>query len=127
MFALALLSRGSPASPVEPISLRSEADRFAIRIEGIERPERVNHLHGFELALATADGKPATGATIVLTGQRRYSTSPLPTLPQVFSASGEGKYRVEGLRFHIAGEWRLVFEINFKQIRDRVALDVLVK
>jgi hypothetical protein len=124
LMALAALS---PPLSAQPLSLRSQDGRFRLRVDGIERPEHLNHLHGLDLVLTAADGAPATGATIVLTGQRRYSTSPLPTLPQVIAAGADGAYRVEGLRFHIAGEWHLVFDIDFKQNRDRVGLDVLVK
>ena len=107
--------------------LRSEASHFALRVTGIERPERVNHIHSVELSLTRADGEPVPGAAIVLTGQRRYSSNSLPTLPQVSSGLGAGHYQVRGVRFHMPGEWRLVFDIVVEQIRDRATLDVVVK
>jgi hypothetical protein len=116
-----------PAVAAEAIQVRSEAGHFIIRVTGIERPEPINHLHGFDLSLATADGRPAAGATIVVTGERRYALNPLPTAPRVSSAQAEGQYRVEGLRFHMAGEWQLDFAVSLGEIRDRASLDVVVK
>ena len=123
---LAFLYAVGPSS-AQTAAVRSEAGHFTIRVTGIDRPERLNHLHGFDLWLATADGQPATGARIMVTGQRHYSSTPLPTLPQVTAAPDAGHYRVGGLRFHMPGEWRLAFDIIFKQILDRATLDVVVK
>lgn len=116
----------SPAR-TEPILLRSDGGHFQLRVTGFDGPERLNNLHGFELSLATADGRPASAAAITLAGKRRTSPNPLPTEPRVSPALGEGNYRVEGLRLHMPGEWHLVFEIEFAHIRDRAGFDVTVK
>ena len=107
--------------------LRSETNLFNVHLTGIERTEHVNHLHGFELSLTTANGRLATGASIDLTGQRHYAPNPLPTSPRVRPSLVDGTYQIEGLRFHMAGEWRLVFMIEFEQIRDRLMLDIIVE
>jgi hypothetical protein len=60
-------------------------------------------------------------------GERRFARNPLPTAPQVRPGPAPGSHRVEALRFHMAGEWRLVLSIEFEQIRDRAVLDVVVK
>jgi hypothetical protein len=91
------------------------------------RSERVNHMRRLRLAITAADGRPAGGAAIALEGQHRYAPNPLPTAPRVTSEPEQGRYTVEGLRFHMPGEWRLTFEIAFEEIRDRVTLDVVVK
>ncbi len=123
---LALIGAAALAQAA-PLSIRSEAGTFIVGVSGIARPERLNHLHGFDLVLAMAGGKPVSGATIGLTGLRGDTNSPLPTLPQVLAAPGAGHYRVEGLRFHMPGEWRLIFAIGDGAIRDRAVLDIVVK
>jgi hypothetical protein len=125
--ALALMCASAHPGSGEPLTLRSEAGRFTLRLTGIERPERLNHLHGFACALTTADGRPAAGASIVVTGQHRYALNPLPTSPRVRPGPADGTYQVEGLRFHIAGEWGLALEIEFEQIHDRATLEVVVE
>lgn len=127
LLALASLFAASHPLRSEPIPLHSEASHFALRITGMERPERVNHIHSLELLLTTANGEPVPGAAIVLTGQRRYSSTPLPTLPQVSAGPDAGHYRVRGLRFHMPGDWRLTFGVTSEKIRDRVTLDLVVK
>jgi hypothetical protein len=125
--ALATASAMGPSPAAEPVSLRSEGGHFVVRIAGLGHPERMSHLHGLDLLLTTADGKPAAGAAIRLTGQRRYAPNHLPTSPRVRPAGAAGHYRVEGLRFHIAGTWRLAFEIEAVHLRDRATFDVVVK
>jgi hypothetical protein len=93
-------------------------------ITGLRRTEPVNHLHGFDLVLFTGDDRAAAGAVISLTGERLLSPNPLPTFPQVKAGAVPGSYRVEGLRFHIGGEWRLVFAIELEQIHDRAVLEL---
>jgi len=124
---LTLLGAAAGAQPSAPTVLRSEAGRFRLQITGLATPEPLNRLHGFDLSVIASDGRPAADAVILLAGERRFARNPLPTAPQVRPGPLPGSYRVEGLRFHMAGEWRLVLSIEFEQIRDRAVLDVVVK
>jgi hypothetical protein len=124
--SLALLCPASPASPIEPVIVRSEAGHFTVRLMGIDHLD-LNHLHFLELSLNGDAGRPVSGASISLTGQRRYSSTPLPTAPRVAPGPQPGRYRIGGLRFHMPGEWRLAFDIVHEQTRDRATLDVVVK
>jgi hypothetical protein len=124
---LALACLVSHSTPAQSISLSSEAGHFAVRIIDLRNPEHVNRMHGFRLSLGTADGKPAAGAAIRLTGHRLHAPNSLPTAPRVSPGSEAGTYLVEGLRFHMAGKWRLIFEIESGKIRDRATLDIVVE
>jgi hypothetical protein len=125
--AAATVAAAAPVAAAQPITLHSEGSRFTLRVAGIDSPERLNRLHGFDLAIAAADGRSVSGAVVIVTGRHRYAPNPLPTSPRVSPAQGAGDYRVEGLRFHVPGEWRLALEIEFEHIRDRATLDVVVK
>jgi hypothetical protein len=106
-----------------PLELRSERGHFSVRVSGIET--RLNRLHALDLLLSGAAG-PVSGAALALEGRHRHARNPLPTSPRAGEVA-EAKYRIDGLRFHIAGEWRLELTIELGQIRDRVILDVLVQ
>ena len=123
-FSLAFAASRAKAS--ELIRLESEARQFGITLLGLARKEVLNDLHGFDLILDTQDGRAAVGARIALTGERLYSRNPLPTQPKVRAGPTPGSYRVEGLRFHMGGEWRLVFTIELAQIRDHAVFDLEV-
>jgi YtkA-like len=125
--ALALICGAAHAGSVEPIVLWTENHKFSVRLTGLERPERLNHLHGVDIFLSTPDGRPVEGATVAVTAHHRYALNPLPTSPQVLAGKQDGAYRLEGLRFHIAGEWHLVLAIDHERNHDRASLDILVK
>jgi hypothetical protein len=113
--------------PAQSVPLFSETRHFSLRIIGLRKPEQINRMHGFGLLLATADGTLVAGAAVRLTGHRLHAPNSLPTAPRVSPGPDAGVYLVEGLRFHMAGEWRLVFEIESGKIRDRAMLDIVVK
>jgi hypothetical protein len=124
--ALLLLGLTNPAA-AETIVVRTDGHHFSLRIVGVAHTEQLNHLHGFDIALETAHGRPVSGATIVITGERRYAPNPLPTMPQVRPGPAAGSYRAEGLRFHIPGEWHLDFAIQSGEIHDRAVLGLMVE
>ncbi|MGE0035679.1 MAG: hypothetical protein AB7S93_08605 [Xanthobacteraceae bacterium] len=113
--------------PAEPIVHRTENNNFSVRLVGLDRPARVNRLYSVDMFLKTADGKPAAGASFVVTGQHRYAFNPLPTSPRVVPGAQDGAYRLEGLRFHIAGQWRLTIIIDSERIHDRYLLGIQAK
>jgi hypothetical protein len=125
LIPLALVGAGPVAA--QPLSIRSEGGHFSLRVTGIDRPERLNHLHGFEFRLTDAAGKPVNHAMVVLSGRRSDSDSPLPTSPQIMPTAEGGSYRAEGLRFHMPGDWQLIFAIVSGGIRDRAVLNVVVR
>ncbi len=73
------------AGSVRPIMLWTENNQFNVRLTGLERPERVNHLHGVDIFLSTPDGKPVAGAAIAVAAHHRYALNPLPTSPRVLA------------------------------------------
>jgi hypothetical protein len=120
----ALLLVGATVTGTGAASLeqRSEHGHFTARISGLET--RINRLHGVDLLLSGPAG-PVSGAALVLEGRHRHAGNPLPTSPR--AGEGAGAYRIDGLRFHIAGEWRLELTIELGQIRDRVIFDIVVE
>jgi hypothetical protein len=118
---------GGTALAGERRTAASASGGFTLHIAGLGDPEPLNHMHGLDLVLTGKNGQPIAGADIVLTGQRHYSKTPLPTLPQTMPQASPGLYRVEGVRFHMPGDWRLAFDISFAHIHDRAVLDVVVK
>lgn len=125
--ATVVLAVAAPDATAQPINARSEGGALLLRIAGADMLAKLNHWLTWDIRLATSDGKPVADASITLTGQHRYARNPLPTTPQVVPGASDGEYRIEGLRLHIPGEWRLVFDIDFKQIRDRITLDVTAR
>ncbi len=124
---LALSWQSLDIATAAPVEMPSAARHFQLRVTGIDRHEPLNRLHGFDLSVQGRSGEPVNGATVSVSGERRFTANPLPTVPRLVAGPQPGTYRGEGLRFHMPGAWRLVIEVEWGQIRDRATLDIVVK
>jgi len=87
-------------------------------------PIPINRIHGWELVVLTAGGEAVTGAEITVDGGMPAHDHGLPTRPRVTEELGGGRYRVEGLRFHMGGIWEIVVTIEAAGRRDTVTISI---
>lgn len=83
--------------------------RVAIMPEADAIPQ--NALHAWIATITTPEGEPVADATIAVDGGMPDHGHGLPTQPQAGTHLGEGRYRIEGLRFNMGGWWVLRLEI----------------
>jgi hypothetical protein len=81
-------------------------------------PITINEIHSWTLHVETADGTPVANADIEIRGGMPAHNHGLPTLPEVTEYLGKGDYRVEGMRFHMRGEWEIYVTISAAPGRD---------
>ena len=67
---------------------------------------------------------PVTKAEISIDGGMPDHDHGLPTDPQVTGNLGDGRYRVEGLRFHMQGQWELKITIRADNMEDVVTISL---
>lgn len=78
-----------------------------------EVPEiRQGELHSWILTVKTPDGKPVEDAQVTVDGGMPEHNHGLPTAPEMTGYLGEGRYRVEGVKFSMSGWWELKFDIS---------------
>lgn len=73
------------------------------------------------------DGKPFSVNSIAINGGMPSHGHGLPTQPRVTAQLGDGRYRVEGLKFSMPGRWQLVFSVGTSLGDDRIVLDFNVR
>ncbi|BCH32162.1 auxin-binding protein [Mesorhizobium sp. L-8-10] len=110
------LSRSKPSA----MGLYSVA--MAPEIEPVQR----GPLQALVLTLATPDGKPVEGAHITVGGGMPQHGHGLPTSPEVTAYLGDGRYRVEGVRFNMSGWWELKFAISASPGDDSVTFNLVL-
>lgn len=94
-------------------------------LEPVAGAAPLHELHAWRLRLEQADGAPLEGAWIRIAGGMPQHDHGLPTQPQV--AGTRDEYLVDGVRFHMAGWWQLVFDIEAAGERDVLTFDLLVE
>lgn len=101
-----------PETAGEEGSCVSARGVYPVRYHSELQPIRINTLHAWGLQVQTAAGKPVSGAVIEIRGGMPQHDHGLPTRPQVNAGPGDGTYRIEGLRFHMPGEWEISLSIS---------------
>jgi hypothetical protein len=85
-------------------------------------PIVINRIHRWELHLTDAGGNPVVGAEILAAGGMPAHDHGLPTKPQITRELGEGRYLLDGMRFHMHGFWEVTFDIHSAGHTDSVVV-----
>ena len=130
LLALALVAgacRPTPETPPSAVWTAESVDgRFVatLRPQG-ERPQ-IGRVQNWEVKVTTPEGKAVYPARIGVNGGMPGHGHGLPTTPQVTEHLGEGRYRIEGLSFNMAGDWVLLLAIETPELRDRVQFEMTI-
>jgi hypothetical protein len=89
-------------------------------------PIVINRIHSWKVHVERPDGSPVDGAEITITGGMPLHNHGLPTEPRMTAALGDGNYRVDGMRFHMNGEWELLVTIDVDGRRDTVVIPLTI-
>lgn len=89
-------------------------------------PLTINRMHRWVIRLHDSTNGPVSGAAITVDGGMPAHDHGLPTSPQVSEAEEAGEYWLDGMRFHMNGEWtlQLLIEHQGRRYRASFALQV---
>lgn len=119
--AIVLLMLALPATDATAGEWVSKRNIYELSYESSIDPIAINHMHHWVLTI-TSDGEPVTGARIVVTGGMPAHDHGMPTRPRVTKELGDGRYKLEGLRFHMNGRWEVSIGIDANGRRDTVVV-----
>ena len=88
------------------------------------QPMLINRIHSWQLRLLDADERPIRDAIIIVTGGMPAHDHGLPTQPRVTRQHQPGYYLLEGMRFHMPGQWQIDFTIESDQGKDFATLEL---
>lgn len=94
--------------------------QIQISYQSALQPIAINKMHHWIIEIKTLDGFAVEDANVQVTGGMPEHNHGLPTSPQVTEHLGDGRYRVEGMRFHMNGQWEIKISVK------RDGLDELV-
>jgi len=100
----------------------SRHGQFRVTYESDIEPPVINRIHSGELRIETNDGEPVADAQISIAGGMPLHDHGLATQPQVTGYLGDGKYLVEGVRYHMHGAWELFITIEAGGKKDTVVI-----
>ncbi len=86
------------------------------------KPLPINRIHNWVFHIRTPEGDAVDGAAISVTGGMPEHNHGLPTSPRMTQSLGAGNYGLEGMRFHMNGNWELNVIIDVDGRRDTVKI-----
>lgn len=113
MLAPILLLMGATTANADGQSWSSESGNIKLSFHSAVEPLPLNQIHEWTLHLETAAGVPVENAIVHMTGGMPAHNHGLPTDPAITQYLGNGDYRVEGLRFHMQGDWVMKVSIIY--------------
>ena len=105
----------------------SKRGLYRVSIVSSIEPIEINRIHEWVVHIETVDGEPVERATLTVVGGMPEHDHGLPTSPRVTAELGNGDYRVQGMRFHMAGEWLIAIAIEDGVRTDSVAISLNLK
>ena len=134
--SLVLIAFGAHVATLDARSAKPELDLarsqttanglYVVAIEP-EAPEiKQGALHSWVLTVKTADGRPVDDARVAVDGGMPDHRHGLPTSPRMTEHLGNGRYRIEGVKFSMNGWWELRFDISAAAGSDSVTFNVVL-
>jgi hypothetical protein len=118
---------GPAQAELDQSRTRATANGLYVAAVEPEAPEITQGvLHSWILTVKTADGKPVDDASITVDGGMPEHNHGLPTAPEVTENLGEGRYRIEGVKFSMSGWWELKFDISSSAGTDTVTFNLVL-
>ena len=108
----------------QSIRYPSERGKYTLSVTSSLEPIPINKMHEWTLHLENADGDPVDGAELSVAGGMPEHDHGLPTSPRVTANTGGGDYRLQGIRFHMKGNWQIIISIFDGPTSDRVVIDL---
>ena len=102
--------------------IHSRSGHFQVSVAPELEPLVINTIHRWVVQVLATDGAPVPAAVIAVRGGMPAHDHGLPTRPEATRYLGEGRYLIEGMRFHMAGQWEVVLSIEADALRDEVVI-----
>lgn len=128
MAAMILGALGMAAAAEEPADVAdrwtSERGKYVVSFSSSIDPMPINKMFEWTLHVEDANGEPVDGARFAIAGGMPEHNHGLPTSPRVTEDLGNGDYRLQGIRFHMKGNWQFIISIFEGAQADRVVIDL---
>lgn len=97
---------------------------YTINIFSNDTPIRINHMHSWVVQLLDQQGNPVDNAELKIDGGMPQHNHGLPTAPQITKSLGDGKYLLEGIKFHMNGRWQMEAFISVGDQQDNAVFEL---
>lgn len=128
VFVLGAIYLLAPQPPAPDFSLTrlSQKGLFRVALEPEPGALTVGEIHTWTVTVTLPDGRPVTGARFAIDGGMPAHHHGLPTSPKVTAELGEGRYRIEGVKFSMDGLWLLKIAVTAEAGSDEASFNLQI-
>lgn len=118
----------APAAPGPDLarSKNSAKGLYALSIAPEAGEPRQGELHAWVVTVNTRQGAPVEGAAISVGGGMPEHAHGLPTSPEATVYLGDGRYRIEGVKFSMPGWWQLKLGVSAPAGADEATFNLVL-
>ncbi|WP_432283233.1 FixH family protein [Aminobacter sp. BA135] len=118
----------APAAPGPDLarSKNSAKGLYALSIAPEAGEPRQGELHAWVVTVKTRQGAPVEGAAIRVGGGMPEHAHGLPTSPEATAYLGDGRYRIEGMKFSMTGWWQLKLGVSAPAGADEATFNLVL-
>jgi hypothetical protein len=104
----------------------SENLAYLVALRPIEQNVPINRLHAWEIRVTSPAGVPVTHARIAFDGGMPQHGHGFPTRARVTAELGDGRYRLDGMKFSMSGWWEMKLAIDSSLGADKVTFNTVI-
>jgi hypothetical protein len=104
----------------------SESGRYLVEIRAERSTARRSDQHAWLVRIASLTGEWIQPTRLAFSGGMPQHGHGFETMPRVTDTLADGWFRVGGIRFHMAGEWRILVEFVGPEGADVAIFEVVV-
>lgn len=125
---LAVVYMTAPAKPGPDLarSKNSAKGLYALSIAPEAGEPKQGDMHAWVVTVTTRQGAPVEGAAITVEGGMPEHAHGLPTSPQATAYLGDGRYRIEGVKFSMGGWWQLKLGVTAPAGADEATFNLVL-
>lgn len=114
---------GQVASPTRHEAM-TRAGRFRVAIRPEQGSAPLGQIHPWLVEVVLPDGEPAAVRQLVFDGGMPQHGHGFETSPRVTGELAPGVFRVDGIRFHMAGRWQIRVDVATPGVADIAVFEV---
>ncbi|GAA4115480.1 FixH family protein [Aminobacter aganoensis] len=125
---LAVVFLTAPAAPGPDLARAKTSLKglYSIAIAPESGEPKQGDLHSWVVTVTTRQGAPVDNASFTIGGGMPEHAHGLPTSPEATSYLGDGRYRIEGMKFSMTGWWQLKFGITAPAGADEATFNLVL-
>ena len=98
----------------------SKKGLFQVTIQSDEAPLPLNRIHSWAARITTSEGRIVDDAMVMVYGGMPEHKHGFPSKPEVTANLGNGRYRIDGVKFNMPGRWEIWINVRALDKDDKV-------